>query len=519
MNFGKLNAKELTEFLTLNQQKLSDNLVTQAVNFYIEKSKVGFLGLILTAPVLALDRSIRFPWKSDPPLTKEYILETITEEQVKGIAGFYHVDLQTPNLRQVIYKIMDLQGNIIKPIKFKTVWNIASGMGKTEFIHKLAYQYANSGHNCLCVDLDPNCGLTKLFYGNTLDYIYENFETIVEVSKIDTNKINIDIPEFETDTGKIYAIPGDINLLDLDIENCQLTTDINYFRDILEPIAKKKGCDIILLDILSTSAHISRISLMCCNDIMLIVKPTFYGVQSIKSMTKRLPEYKYSDWYNNKNETNISKILINYSDTFTHKNQLNDALRSEGEFNQAMINAGYSVKPIETFNLVKEKKDQFNNSPIKPVSKPVINNSELGLKNVDPFDTVKYANEYAMFGQWYDGPELYFLTANYLIYKYGELNERDRDILDNAINSAPNKKEYLEKIMAIINMETLLLYWYAHFKPAKANLEFVRNLMIRYQQAEDILVNRLYKRYINSNYDAYAHQLWIKDPPCCRPKN
>lgn len=548
MDFTKLTKEELINFLNLNGLKPSENLVQQALDFYIQKSNVGFLGLVLTSAVLALDRSARFPWKTEGVLTQEHILQVITEEQLLGMAKFYHVDAQTPSLRQVILRILELQGNITKIIKFISVWNIKSKMGQAWYTHKLAHEYAEAGHNCLCVDLNPDCKLTEMFYKDTLEYIYENFKDITQIMRTDTSKESVDVPEFEHGTGNIYPIPGSMNLLDFDssieVRMDSFTTMIaakDFFRKVLEPIAKQKKCDVVLINVTPTSVHTARNALMGSDEIVVIVKPNFYGVQSIKSMTERLPQFKKTYQSNAK----INRIVIHSRDNTpsVYDKPLEDALKADSEFTKALIQAGYSnqasgiaetiIRSTHQDNKAKTSPEVKTDKKLSPHSivgynakkkstpkKTIAPSSRaaIGLKDIDPFDVNKYKEDYQLISQFYSGPELYFTAANFILYKYGESNHKGHEGLMREISTAANKKEYIDNITCVFILEVILLYWYMHVNPAKADYDFVRGLMVKYEQAEDILINRLYKKYVDPKHDEYAHQLWIRDPPCQRPR-
>lgn len=88
----------------------------------------------------------------------------------------------------------------------------------------------------------------------------------------------------------------------------------------------------------------------------------------------------------------------------------------------------------------------------------------------------------------------------------------------NEINSSKNKKTKLENLTSLFDLTKLMLKWYQHFNPEKANLEFIEEKREEYQFCDDVLVNTMYRSYVDNTYPRYQQQLWLQDPPCPRPR-
>jgi hypothetical protein len=134
--------------------------------------------------------------------------------------------------------------------------------------------------------------------------------------------------------------------------------------------------------------------------------------------------------------------------------------------------------------------------------------------NVDIFDFKKYKKEYNLFSKYFKGSELVFRLANYLEYKYvyGLTEETLKDL-----ESKSKNKKFLENITNVINLEKILERFYEKYNPE--NKDRVDEYLHKYISCENVLLNRLYNKYVakseKEKVDEYQ-ELWVAD--CKRPR-
>jgi len=95
--------------------------------------------------------------------------------------------------------------------------------------------------------------------------------------------------------------------------------------------------------------------------------------------------------------------------------------------------------------------------------------------------------------------------------------EKDRDRLDlyKEFDAAKDKKAFLERMTDVFEIQGMLIKWYQHFNPEKEDLsKFTEQILERYTTCEDVLFNRLYRKYVNPQWSEKS-KLWFAD--CKRP--
>ena len=101
-------------------------------------------------------------------------------------------------------------------------------------------------------------------------------------------------------------------------------------------------------------------------------------------------------------------------------------------------------------------------------------------------------------------------------YNYGyNFKPQDRAKLISDLNkqgSYENKKKYLETLTDIGDPFEFLSAWYNHYDPSKNNSKHINKLLNNYSGCFGVLYNKLYKKYVNPNWEAV--DLWIDDESC-----
>lgn len=142
---------------------------------------------------------------------------------------------------------------------------------------------------------------------------------------------------------------------------------------------------------------------------------------------------------------------------------------------------------------------------------------DLELPDIDPFDFDKYSEDYDLLKNYFSGVELYVRLANFILYKYGWLPSRDRNQLIEEVETAQNPKKILENLTDSFRPEELLAYWYLKWNPDYATEEKIEKILQLYVECEDILFNRLYRKYVDEDWNDVP--LWFAKCPASRQKN
>ena len=127
------------------------------------------------------------------------------------------------------------------------------------------------------------------------------------------------------------------------------------------------------------------------------------------------------------------------------------------------------------------------------------------LAFIDPLDFGKYNDEYDMMSRYFNGPELYLRAMNLIMYKYEYIkNDEERRTLDDELNGKQDLRTYLSDLTDVSDVEELVKRWYIHFNFVRYTESEQLNLIAKYIFAEEVMFNRMYRKYVDSNYDQYA---------------
>lgn len=126
-------------------------------------------------------------------------------------------------------------------------------------------------------------------------------------------------------------------------------------------------------------------------------------------------------------------------------------------------------------------------------------------QSVDIFDFVTYSHEYNLMMDHFTELELFLRTAILIDYKHNYLSERNRNIIDIALNTKSDphaKRKFLKEITNVLEPAYIMLHWYRHFVPDKLNSDpsVVSRVVNRYQGNEDIAFSQMYKKRVDPNY-------------------
>lgn len=135
-------------------------------------------------------------------------------------------------------------------------------------------------------------------------------------------------------------------------------------------------------------------------------------------------------------------------------------------------------------------------------------------QEADLFDFTQgtVASDYTLLSSFYSGLELMLRT--YALQNYRSLLSPEDNIkLNSEFNMIvqQHNKQYLDTLLNVVDVEDMLEAWYRHFNPEK--IAEITLFLEKYSTCEDVLFNRLYKKYVDPQ--AIYTKLWFAD--CQRP--
>ena len=140
------------------------------------------------------------------------------------------------------------------------------------------------------------------------------------------------------------------------------------------------------------------------------------------------------------------------------------------------------------------------------------------LKSVDIFDFDDvHRKSFNRFRGFYSGVELFLRSAVYASYKnYLFLQQGESAIqnLDASIAMSMNPKKLVDKITNMVDIQALLASWYLHYNPDM--ILKTEEILEKFVTCEDVLFNRLYRKYVDKNPGKPDQKLWFAS--CKRPK-
>jgi hypothetical protein len=158
--------------------------------------------------------------------------------------------------------------------------------------------------------------------------------------------------------------------------------------------------------------------------------------------------------------------------------------------------------------------NRISKSKSKSKSKSIY--SSISPKNYDAFDENKFKDEYDIFAIYFTGIEKLIRIFEWIKYNHGyNFKPQDRTKLIEELHnqgSYENKKKYLETLTDIGDPFEFLSAWYNHYDPSKNNSKHINHLLNNYSGCFGVLYNKLYKKYVNPNWEAV--DLWIDDESC-----
>jgi cellulose biosynthesis protein BcsQ len=194
------------------------------------------------------------------------------------------------------------------------IFNHKGGVGKTTLTVNIAASLAEAGKTILLVDSDPQCNLTSyLFEESVIDDLLDKSdgpkgETIWSALKpiIEGTGELKDISAYETSTGKLYILPGDIRLAEYESELAKFWTGClerkqrgflgtTSLSRLAEDSAKVLDADFVFYDTGPNIGPLNRVILLGCDYFIVPGACDLFSVRALKTLGHTLADW-IQDW-------------------------------------------------------------------------------------------------------------------------------------------------------------------------------------------------------------------------------
>lgn len=198
-----------------------------------------------------------------------------------------------------------------------SIFNHKGGVSKTTTTFNLGWMLSSMGYRVLLVDTDPQCNLSGLVLGDTLDSFYE--------SHPDDNIYAGLLPVFESQpralrpvscvkvagTENLHVLPGHVNLSEYEVQ-LGIAQELSgampalknlpgSFFGLIDITSKKYKADFVLIDMNPGLGPINQNLLMMSDSFMIPTSPDFFSLMAINSLAKVLP--RWVDWAKQMNKS------------------------------------------------------------------------------------------------------------------------------------------------------------------------------------------------------------------------
>jgi len=190
-------------------------------------------------------------------------------------------------------------------------FNIKGGVGKTTLAYHTAYMFAELGHRCLAVDLDPQANLTAMFLPDSeLERIYSqdrNRETLISGIRPSEEGVGDIAPV------KVHEISNNIGLLagDLDLAHFEDALNLNWGKclngdeaalrmvtsiyRIIQNAAKSMEAEYCIIDVSPTFTALNRSAMISADFVVVPVSADQYSIHGIQILGNKLNMWR-SEW-------------------------------------------------------------------------------------------------------------------------------------------------------------------------------------------------------------------------------
>lgn len=190
------------------------------------------------------------------------------------------------------------------------LFNHKGGVSKTTTTFALGWMLAEKGYRVVMVDADPQCNLSGLVLGETLDDFYINHPTqnihagLAPAFESQPRQIEAVVcVEVDSRSG-LYLLPGHVNLSEYEVTlgiAQELSGTIQTLRNLpgafhyfVSKVAAANNADYVLVDMNPSLGSINQNFLMSSDCFIVPTSPDYFSLMAIDSLAAILP--RWAEW-------------------------------------------------------------------------------------------------------------------------------------------------------------------------------------------------------------------------------
>lgn len=194
--------------------------------------------------------------------------------------------------------------------KIIALFNHKGGVSKTTTTFALGWMLAEKGYRVVMIDADPQCNLTGLVLGDTLDDFYiknpmQNIHAgLAPAFESQPRQVEaVDCVQVDSRSG-LYLLPGYVNLSEYEVTlgiAQELSGTIQTLRNLpgafhyfISKVAQANSADFVLVDLNPSLGAINQNFLMSSDYFFVPTSPDYFSVMAIDSLASILP--KWAEW-------------------------------------------------------------------------------------------------------------------------------------------------------------------------------------------------------------------------------
>lgn len=190
------------------------------------------------------------------------------------------------------------------------LFNHKGGVSKTTTTFNLGWMLAEKGKRVVLIDTDPQCNLTGLILGETLDDFYianpdQNIHAALAPAFLSQPReiAAVDCLEVEGRPG-LLLLPGHVNLSEYEVTlgiaqelSGTLTALKNLpgaFNYLVNKVAEANGVDFVLVDMNPSLGSLNQNVLASSDGFLVPTSPDYFSLMAIDSLAAILP--RWAEW-------------------------------------------------------------------------------------------------------------------------------------------------------------------------------------------------------------------------------
>lgn len=190
------------------------------------------------------------------------------------------------------------------------LFNHKGGVSKTTTTFALGWMLAEKGYRVVMIDADPQCNLSGLVLGETLDDFYINNPTqniragLAPAFESQPRQIEaVDCVQVDSRSG-LYLLPGHVNLSEYEVTlgiAQELSGTIQTLRNLpgafhyfISKVAVANNADFVLVDMNPSLGAINQNFLMSSDCFLVPTSPDYFSLMAIDSLAAILP--RWAEW-------------------------------------------------------------------------------------------------------------------------------------------------------------------------------------------------------------------------------